>query len=143
MNIEQARFNMIEQQIRPWNVLDPDVLDLLVVVKREHFVPEAYKSLAFSDAEIPLGGGASSTLDTAVTNSINDGISYSVAAGNDNVDACNGSPSRVAAAITVGSTTSSDARSSFSNWGTCLDIFGCQAHSKGFSHAAASTWLAY
>ncbi len=58
MNIEQARFNMIEQQIRPWNVLDPDVLDLLVVVKREHFVPEAYKNLAFSDTEIPLGHGA-------------------------------------------------------------------------------------
>ena len=57
MNIEQARFNMIEQQIRPWNVLDPDVLDLLVVVKREQFVPAAYASLAFSDTEIPLGFG--------------------------------------------------------------------------------------
>ncbi len=57
MNIEQARFNMIEQQIRPWNVLDPDVLDLLVVVKREQFVPEAHKSLAFVDTEIPLPGG--------------------------------------------------------------------------------------
>ncbi|MES2296367.1 MAG: protein-L-isoaspartate O-methyltransferase [Pseudomonadota bacterium] len=58
MNIEQARFNMIEQQIRPWNVLDQDVLDLLVVVKREDFVPPAYKSLAFVDTEIPLGAGA-------------------------------------------------------------------------------------
>ncbi|MES2129776.1 MAG: protein-L-isoaspartate O-methyltransferase [Pseudomonadota bacterium] len=58
MNIEQARFNMIEQQIRPWNVLDQDVLDLLVVVKREDFVPAAYKSLAFADTEIPLPGGA-------------------------------------------------------------------------------------
>ncbi len=57
MNIEQARFNMIEQQIRPWNVLDQDVLDLLVVVKREDFVPEAYKALAFVDTEIPLPGG--------------------------------------------------------------------------------------
>jgi len=57
MNIEQARFNMIEQQIRPWNVLDQDVLDLLVVVKREDFVPPAYKSLAFVDTEIPLPGG--------------------------------------------------------------------------------------
>ena len=74
-------------------------------------------------ANMSLGGGASSALDTAVNNSINDGISYSVAAGNDNLDACGGSPSRVAAAITVGSTTSTDARSSFSNWGTCLDIF--------------------
>ena len=57
MNIEKARFNMIEQQIRPWDVLDQDVLDLLVVVKREAFVPAAYKSLAFVDTEIPLPGG--------------------------------------------------------------------------------------
>lgn len=56
-NIEKSRFNMIEQQIRPWDVLDKDVLDLLVVVKREAFVPPAYKSLAFSDTEIPLPGG--------------------------------------------------------------------------------------
>ena len=59
MNIEQARFNMIEQQIRPWNVLDQDVLDLLMVVKREQFVPPAYASLAFVDTEIPLPGGES------------------------------------------------------------------------------------
>ena len=57
MTIEQARFNMIEQQIRPWNVLDQDVLDLLVVVKREDFVPAAHKALAFVDTEIPLPGG--------------------------------------------------------------------------------------
>lgn len=57
MNIEKARFNMIEQQIRPWDVLDQDVLDLLVVVKREQFVPQAYKDLAFFDTEIPLPGG--------------------------------------------------------------------------------------
>jgi protein-L-isoaspartate(D-aspartate) O-methyltransferase len=59
MNIEQARFNMIEQQIRPWDVLDPDVLELLLVVKRENFVPAAHKALAFVDAEIPLPGGES------------------------------------------------------------------------------------
>lgn len=59
MNIEKARFNMIEQQIRPWDVLSPDVLDMLVVVKREEFVPDAYKSLAFVDTEIPLPGGES------------------------------------------------------------------------------------
>ena len=59
MNIEQARFNMIEQQIRPWNVLDQDVLDLLHVVKREQFVPAAYVNLAFADVEIPLPGGES------------------------------------------------------------------------------------
>lgn len=57
MNIEQARFNMIEQQIRPWEVLDPKVLDLLFVVKREDFVPAAYRNLAFADMEIPLGEG--------------------------------------------------------------------------------------
>ena len=57
MNIEQARFNMIEQQIRPWNVLDQDVLALLTVVKRENFVPAAYKNLAFVDSEIPLPQG--------------------------------------------------------------------------------------
>lgn len=57
MNIEQARFNMIEQQIRTWDVLDQDVLELLVVVKREAFVPLAYRALAFSDSEIPLPHG--------------------------------------------------------------------------------------
>lgn len=74
-------------------------------------------------ANMSLGGGASSALDTAVNNSINAGVSYAVAAGNDNRLACNYSPARVANAITVGSTTSSDARSSFSNYGSCLDIF--------------------
>jgi protein-L-isoaspartate(D-aspartate) O-methyltransferase len=54
MNTEQARFNMVEQQIRPWEVLDQDVLDLLYVVRREEFVPEAYRALAFADLEIPL-----------------------------------------------------------------------------------------
>jgi protein-L-isoaspartate(D-aspartate) O-methyltransferase len=54
MNIEQARFNMVEQQIRPWDVLDQNVLDLLYEVRREEFVPVAYRELAFSDLEIPL-----------------------------------------------------------------------------------------
>jgi protein-L-isoaspartate(D-aspartate) O-methyltransferase len=57
MNVEQARFNMIEQQIRPWDVLDPAVLELLAVVKREDFVPAAYRSMAFVDMEVPLPGG--------------------------------------------------------------------------------------
>ena len=57
MNIEQARFNMIEQQIRPWDVLDLNVLDLLARVRREDFVPPAYQALAFVDAEVPLGHG--------------------------------------------------------------------------------------
>jgi protein-L-isoaspartate(D-aspartate) O-methyltransferase len=57
MNLEQARFNMIEQQIRPWEVLDAHVLHLLSVVKREDFVPAGFKNLAFVDMEIPLAGG--------------------------------------------------------------------------------------
>ena len=57
MNVEQARFNMIEQQIRTWEVLDPQVLDLLFQVKRELFVPQPHKALAFADLEIPLGHG--------------------------------------------------------------------------------------
>ena len=59
MNIEQARFNMVEQQIRPWEVLDPDVLDLLFRVKREDFVPPEHRSIAFADLEVPLGHGES------------------------------------------------------------------------------------
>ena len=57
MNVEQARFNMIEQQIRPWDVLDTSVLELLSVVRREDFVPSAHHSQAFMDLELPLGGG--------------------------------------------------------------------------------------
>ena len=57
MNVEQARANMVEQQIRPWEVLDQDVLDLLYVVPREEFVPEKHRNLAFSDLEIPIGEG--------------------------------------------------------------------------------------
>ena len=57
MNIEQARFNMIEQQIRPWEVLDQGVLSLLGVVHREDFVPPAYRALAFIDTEVPLPEG--------------------------------------------------------------------------------------
>ena len=57
MDIERARFNMIESQIRPWEVLDQQVLDTLFEVKREEFVPEKYRALAFVDMEIPLGHG--------------------------------------------------------------------------------------
>jgi protein-L-isoaspartate(D-aspartate) O-methyltransferase len=58
MDMEKARFNMVEQQIRPWDVLDANVLDLLKKVKREHFVPVDKQSLAFVDTEISLGHGA-------------------------------------------------------------------------------------
>ncbi|MGA4730721.1 S8 family peptidase [Micromonospora taraxaci] len=75
-------------------------------------------------ANMSLGGGANTSLDNAVRNSIASGVTYGLAAGNDSgANACNTSPARTTEAITVGSTTSSDARSSFSNIGTCLDIF--------------------
>ncbi|KAB1919745.1 Extracellular serine proteinase [Micromonospora noduli] len=75
-------------------------------------------------ANMSLGGGANSSLDNAVRNSIASGVTYGLAAGNDNgANACNTSPARTTEAITVGSTTNTDARSSFSNVGTCLDIF--------------------
>ena len=59
MNIEQARFNMIEQQIRTWEVLDPEILELLFEVKREDFVPPEHRTLAFADLEVPIGHGES------------------------------------------------------------------------------------
>lgn len=74
-------------------------------------------------ANMSLGGGNSAALDTAVKNTVASGITMVVAAGNDSVDACTGSPNRVPEAVTVGSTTNTDAMSSFSNFGTCLDIF--------------------
>ena len=57
MDLEKARFNMVEQQIRPWDVLDETVLNLLLRVKREEYVPEVYRAMAFMDIEIPLGQG--------------------------------------------------------------------------------------
>ena len=75
-------------------------------------------------ANMSLGGGKSAALDQAVSNSIADGITYGVAAGNDTADACTGSPSGVGPAITVGATTNTDARASYSNFGSCVDFFG-------------------
>ncbi|MED5387499.1 MAG: S8 family serine peptidase [Pseudomonadota bacterium] len=74
-------------------------------------------------ANMSLGGGNSSALDTAVRNAVAAGVSMVVAAGNDNRDACTGSPNRVAEALTVGATTRTDERSSFSNFGACVDLF--------------------
>jgi len=85
-------------------------------VRQNHIAPAV--------ANMSLGGGASSALDTAVNNLSNAGVTIAVAAGNNNgANACNYSPARAANAITTGSTTSTDARSSFSNIGTCVDIF--------------------
>jgi len=74
-------------------------------------------------ANMSLGGGASTALDNAVNNLSNAGVAIAVAAGNSNANACNSSPARAVNAITTGSTTTTDARSSFSNFGTCLDVF--------------------
>jgi aqualysin 1 len=74
-------------------------------------------------ANMSLGGGASSALDSAVNSAIAAGVSFAVAAGNSNTNACNSSPARVPNANTVGSSTSSDTRSSFSNFGSCVDLF--------------------
>jgi subtilisin family serine protease len=74
-------------------------------------------------ANLSLGGGASSTVDAAVQRMVDAGVTVAVAAGNSNTDACTTSPARAASAITVGSTTSTDARSYFSNFGSCVDIF--------------------
>ncbi|MGW1714066.1 S8 family peptidase [Streptomyces sp. NPDC002156] len=76
-----------------------------------------------SVANMSLGGGASTALDTAVANSIASGVTYAVAAGNSSANASSYSPARVAAAITVGATTSTDAKASYSNYGSILDIF--------------------
>jgi subtilisin family serine protease len=76
-----------------------------------------------SVANMSLGGAANDALDEAVRNSIAAGVTYAIAAGNSNTDAINASPARVGEAITVGSSTSGDARSSFSNYGSVVDIF--------------------
>jgi len=93
------------------------------VISGVDFVTSDHQAGQPAVANMSLGGGASSALDTAVSNSISDGVTYAIAAGNSNVDACTTSPARVASAITVGATTITDARASFSNFGTCLDIF--------------------
>lgn len=74
-------------------------------------------------ANMSLGGGASSALDQAVASAVSAGVTFVVAAGNSNANACNYSPAREASAVTVGATTSSDARASYSNFGSCLDLF--------------------
>jgi subtilisin family serine protease len=90
-----------------------------------------------------LGGGPSTALDDAVRRSISDGLTYAIASGNSNADACGFSPARVAEAITVNSSTSTDARSSFSNFGTCTDIFapGSSITSAWFSSDTATNTI--
>jgi|GEM_PF-826658 len=74
-------------------------------------------------ANMSLGGSPSASLDTAVANAVTRGIVFVVAAGNENADACNASPARAPTALTVGATTSTDSRASYSNYGACLDLF--------------------
>ncbi len=98
------------------------------VVAGVDFVTANHQAGQPAVANMSLGGGGSTAIDNAVASSINDGVTYAVAAGNSNVDACGTSPARVPNAITVGATASNDARSQFtppfaSNFGPCLDIF--------------------
>lgn len=95
-----------------------------VVAGVDWVTSEKKKSLTLKAvANMSLGGGPSSAIDTAVSNLVSAGVVVVVAAGNSNKNACNYSPARVASAITVGATTSSDSRASYSNFGSCLDIF--------------------
>ncbi|MDC0709317.1 S8 family serine peptidase [Stigmatella sp. ncwal1] len=94
-------------------------------------------------ANMSLGGGASQTLDDAVANAITAGVVFAVAAGNDNASACNYSPARTPSAITVGATERTDARASYSNYGTCLDIFapGSSITSSWYSSTTATNTI--
>lgn len=94
-------------------------------------------------ANMSLGGGASTALDDAVRRSIAGGVTYAVAAGNSNYNACYYSPARVAEAVTVGATTSSDARASYSNYGSCLDLFapGSGITSAWYTGASATNTI--
>lgn len=94
-------------------------------------------------ANMSLGGGAYGPLDDAVARTTAAGVTVAVAAGNSNADACSASPARAASAITVGSTTSSDSRSSFSNFGTCVDLFapGSSIRSAYYSSTSASATM--
>jgi len=93
------------------------------VVSGINWVKQDATTSASTVANMSLGGGVSATIDAAVTSAVSAGITFAVAAGNSNADACNYSPARVPSAITVGATTSTDQRASYSNFGNCLDIF--------------------
>lgn len=94
-------------------------------------------------ANMSLGGGDSAALDQAVQNAIASGVTFAVAAGNDNANACSGSPNKVPEAITVGATTDTDARSSFSNFGSCVDLFapGSNITSAWYTNATATNTI--
>jgi subtilisin family serine protease len=95
------------------------------VINGIDYVTRTHKASATkrSVANMSLGGGASTTLDSAVASAVSAGVTFAIAAGNDNANACNYSPARAATAITVGATANTDARATYSNFGTCLNIF--------------------
>jgi subtilisin family serine protease len=93
------------------------------VISGINYVTNSRNKARKSVANMSLGGGASATLDSAVAASITDGVAYGLAAGNDNSNACNTSPARTPSAITVGATTNTDARATYSNIGTCVTLF--------------------
>jgi subtilisin family serine protease len=93
------------------------------VINGVNWVTSDHAAGAPAAANMSLGGGLNTALNNAVANSIADGVSYAVAAGNSNANACSSSPAAVSTAVTVGATQSNDARASFSNYGTCVDIF--------------------
>ena len=94
-----------------------------VVIAGIDFVTAQHQAGQPAVANMSLGGGANLALDEALRNSIADGVSYAVAAGNSNASACQFSPARVTEAMTSGASTISDAKASFSNWGSCMDWF--------------------
>lgn len=104
-----------------------------VIAGLDWIIADPNRGSTASVVNMSLGGGASISLDSAVAKVVSSGIIVIVAAGNDNANACNYSPAREPSAITVGATTSSDARASYSNFGSCLDLFAPGS-------AITSTW---
>jgi subtilisin family serine protease len=114
--------------------------DVAAVINGVNFVTRTAVKPAV--ANMSLGGGASATVDRAVNASIASGVTYAVAAGNENQNACNVSPARVPGAITVGATDQRDARASFSNFGACVDIFAPGVNIRSaFANADNATQL--
>ena len=103
-----------------------------IIIKSIDWVIANHKKPA--NINMSLGGGGNQAIDTAVKNAVDSGISVVVAAGNSNADACNSSPAREKSAITVAASTSSDYRASFSNWGSCVDLFAPGQSIKSASH---------
>jgi subtilisin family serine protease len=112
-----------------------DIVEGIDWVRANHVKPAV--------ANMSLGGGASSSINTATTNLINSGVTVVVAAGNSNTLACNGSPSGVTAAIVVAASTSTDARASYSNYGSCVDLYapGSSITSSWYSSTTATNTI--